>query len=236
MDIVRRYGRPQSSTSDLLTIMVGLGLLYKDRPTRAYCLTPRAALLGGAVQPSVVRDGQLVALINRLSAQTGLAVGVFGVVGLNLQICCWRSGMSKRPASKTARLSGGQQDTLADSAAGWLLLSTIAQPTRDGMIRRMNAEAAPDRRFFVPDMMARVRQCRDQGHATGVAGFGSTARVTSILLPGLPDHQPLAIGLVYEPSDQIDPAQLLRTLQDAVAGIDEQETASAGVQPLFNAA
>ena len=29
MDIVRRYGRPQSSTSELLSALVEMGLLYK---------------------------------------------------------------------------------------------------------------------------------------------------------------------------------------------------------------
>jgi DNA-binding IclR family transcriptional regulator len=237
MDIVRRFDRPQSSTSELLSNMVGLGLLYKDRSTRSYSLTPRAALLGGAVQPRVVRDGRLIALIDRLSAQTGLAVGVFSMVGLKLQVCSWRSGKRKLCASSAAGLSGGQQEHLSDSAAGWLLLSTIAQPNRDGMIRRLNAEATPERRFLVPEMVARVQQCRDQGHATGIVGFGSACEVTAVLLPGLPTNQPLAIGLVSEPSDQIDSAHLLPSLQDAAAwSVDEEEPAFAGVQPLFNAA
>ena len=35
MDIVRRYNRPQSSTSELLSSLVGLGLLYKDAYSRS---------------------------------------------------------------------------------------------------------------------------------------------------------------------------------------------------------
>ena len=237
MDIVRRFDRPQSSTSELLSNMVGLGLLYKDRPSRSYSLTPRAALLGGAVQPRVVRDGRLIALIDRLSAQTGLAIGVFSMVGLKLQVCSWRSGKRKPCASNGVGLAGGQQEHLSDSAAGWLLLSTIAQPNRDGMIRRLNAEAAPERRFVVPEMSGRVQQCREQGYVTGIVGFGSAAEVTAVLLPGLPENQPLAVGLVFEASDQIDQAHLLRSLQDAVAwSVSEVEPASGGVRPLFNAA
>lgn len=237
MDIVRRFDRPQSSTSELLSNLVGLGLLYKDRPSRSYSLTPRAALLGGAVQPRLVRDGRLVSLIDRLSAQTGLAVGVFSMVGLKLQVCSWRSGKRKLRASGAPGLSGGQQEHLSDSAAGWLLLSTIAQPNRDGMIRRLNAEASPERRFIFPDMVARVQECRDRGYATGAVGFGSTAEVTAVLLSGLPENQPLAVSLVYEPSEQIDAATLLNSLQDAVAwSVAEEEPASAGVQSLFNAA
>lgn len=237
MDIVRRFDRPQSSTSELLSNLVGLGLLYKDRQTRSYSLTPRAAMLGGAVQPRMVRDGRLVGLIDRLSAQTGLGVAVFSMVGLKAQVCSWRTGTRKLRTANAMGLAGGQQEHLSDSAAGWLLLSTVQQPQRDGMLRRLNAEAAPERRFAFADMVACVQQCRDTGHATGIAGFGSIADVTAVLLPGLPENQPLAVGFVYEPSDQIDAAALLRTLQDAVArSVSEEAPASAGVQSLFNAA
>src|SRR5262245_41006196 len=46
MDIVRRYNRPQSSTSELLASLVDMGILYKDASSRSYTLTPRAAILG----------------------------------------------------------------------------------------------------------------------------------------------------------------------------------------------
>ena len=58
MDIVRRYNRPQSSTSELLSSLVNLGLLYKDPVSRSYSPTPRAALLGSTTQPDIIRDGR----------------------------------------------------------------------------------------------------------------------------------------------------------------------------------
>ena len=81
MDIVRRYDRPQSSTSELLSSLVDLGLLYKDMATRSYTLTPRAAMLGSQTQPDFVRDGRLSGLVEKIAAQTHLSVGVFGMVG-----------------------------------------------------------------------------------------------------------------------------------------------------------
>lgn len=237
MDIVRRFDRPQSSTSELLSSLVDLGLLYKDPCSRSYSPTPRAAMLGCATQPSMVRDGRLTGLIDRLSAQTGLGIAVFGMVGLKAQIYTWRPGTRAVRTSGPAGFTGGQQEHLSDSAAGWLLLSTVAQPRRDGMIRRLNAEAAPERKFAFAEMAAHAQQCRELGYASGVAGFGSIADVTAVLLPGLPENQPLAIGFVYEPSDHIDPSTLLRSLTDAVARcVDEQNPAPASVQPLFNAA
>jgi DNA-binding IclR family transcriptional regulator len=216
MDIVRRYNRPQSSTSELLSSLVGLGLLYKDPFSRSYTPTPRAALLGCSVQSGLVRNGRLPGLIDRLSAQTGLGIAVFGMVGLSVQIFTWRGGRHPLRTSQTDGFCGGQQECLTDSAAGLLLLSTVPQPRRDGMLRRLNAEAAEDRKFVMSEISARLQLCLDSGYANGVAGFGSIADVSAMLLPDQPAGQPLAIGLVYEPNEQIDPLALRHTLADAI--------------------
>lgn len=237
MDIVRRYNRPQSSTSELLSSLVGLGLLYKDPFSRSYTPTPRAALLGCSVQSGIVRDGRLSGLIDRLSAQTGLGVAVLGMVGLHVQIFSWRSGKWPLRTSQTDGFCGGQQERLTDSAAGMLLLSTLATSRRDGLMRRLNAEAAPDRKFSVADMAMQVQACQEQGIAHGVAGFGSIADITAMLLPEQPANQPLVIGLVYEPSEQVNAEALRQTLADAVSRCSaDYSRAPANVEMLVGAA
>jgi DNA-binding IclR family transcriptional regulator len=168
MDIVRRYNRPQSSTSELLSSLVNLGLLYKDPTTRSYSPTPRAALLGSVTQPDMIRDGRLVSIVDRLVAQTGLGVAVFGMVGLNVQIFSWRGGNATLGTSRWQGFGSGLLERMSDSAAGQLLLSTIAQPRRDGTIRRLNAEAADDRKFVFADMASMVEAMRDTGFAHGL--------------------------------------------------------------------
>lgn len=222
MDIVRRYKRPQSSTSELLTSLVDLGLLYKDPYSRSYTLTPRAAILGSHFQPAMVRDGRLMTLIDRLPAQTGLSVAVFGMVGLNSQIYTWRSGTRRLRAGGSEIFCGGLQERLTESAAGWLLLSSVAQPRRDGMVRRLNAEAPDDRKFSFPEMSARVQSGKDRGYAVGPIGYGSNADVCAVLLPGQPENQPLAIGFVYDPSEHVDTTALIQCLQYAVQRCGEQ--------------
>ena len=237
MDIVRRFNRPQSSTSELLSSLVDLGLLYKDPCSRSYAPTPRAAMLGGAVQPHVVRDGRLTGMIERLSAQTGIGVAVFGMVGLTVQIFCWKAGKRALRTASPEGFGGGQLEHLSDSAAGWLLLSTVAQPRREGMIRRLNAEASLERKFSPTEMAARAQLCRENGYSTGLAGFSSIADLTAVLLPGQPENRPLAIGFVYEPSEQIDKTALLQSLNNAVERcVNEQAVQPASVQQLFNAA
>jgi DNA-binding IclR family transcriptional regulator len=236
MDIVRRYNRPQSSTSELLSSLVDLGLLYKDPTTRSYTLTPRAAMLGTVAQPQIVRDGRLTGLIYRLVAQTGLAVAVFGKVGLNCQIFSWRAGNRALQTANPKGLGGGLQERLTDSAVGWLLLSTVQQPRRDGTIRRLNAEASQDRKFVHADMVERVQNAQDAGHAAGPAGFGSIADVCAVLLPGPTDNQTMAIGFVYEPSDQIDSQALVRCLNETIARCLSEPEGSAGPAVPFSSA
>lgn len=236
MDIVRRYGRPQSSTSELLSSLVELGLLSKDPFSRSYRLTPRAALLGTAGQPAMIREGHVVKLIDRLSAQTGLAVALFGMVGLKTQIVTWRAG-SRASTAATRGLHGGLQEPLSDSAGGWLLLSTIAQPRCDGVVRRLNAEAAEDRKFSLAEMSARLQSCRTSGNVRGPAGFGSSAQTVAVILPCEISEHPLAIGLVYGPEDRVNPDSLMDCINDAIRQIiAKDDAAPASVKPLLTAA
>lgn len=221
MDIVRRYNRPQSSTSELLSSLVELGLLYKDPYSRSYSLTPRAALLGSAGQSGPVRDGRLVRLVDRLAAQTGLSVAIFGMVGLNAQVIDWRRGARGQDCA----LLGGAQTPLAYSAAGWLLLSTVAQQRSDGMVRRLIAEAPEERKFAFADMAAALNKCRDEGHARGPVGFGAKGETLCVLLPGTEPGHPLAIGFVYAADAGTKAQALLDCVNDAVRhclGSDDQ--------------
>lgn len=212
MDVVRRYNRPQSSTSELLSSLVELGLLHKDPYNRSYSLTPRAALLGNAGQSGAVRDGRLVRLVDRLAAQTGLSVAIFGMVGLNAQMIDWRRGVRGQDCA----LLGGTQTPLAYSAAGWLLLSTVAQQRSDGMVRRLIAEAPEERKFAFAEMATELHKCRDLGHARGPVGFGAKGETLCVLLPDIDPAHPLAIGFVYAADAGTKAQALLDCLNDAV--------------------
>lgn len=236
MDIVRRYNRPQSSTSELLSSLVELGLLYKDPYSRSYRLTARAALLGTASQEDVIRDGRLTRLMDRLVSQTGLCVALFGMVGLKAQIVSWRSG-PRAAAAPTSSLYGGMQEPLSDNAAGWLLLSTVPHPRSENIIRHLNANAAEDRKFSCGEMTERLQACRETGHAHGAAGFGSTAEVLAVLLPDQPKDHPLTIGFVYGQEDNVNAESLLQCLDEAMRQVLGDHVAeTANVERLANAA
>lgn len=222
MDFVRRYERPQSSTSELLSSLVELGLLTKDAYSRTYRLTPRAALLGTGGQSGVVRDGRLVKLADRLTAQTGLSVAIFAMVGLKAQIVNWRTG-ARGSASAVRGLFGGLQEPLAQSAPGKLLLSTIDQRRCEGVLRRLNAEAPDTRKFPVADMAMMVTAARDSGKVHGPVGFGSSAQCIAALLPADACDQPLAVGFVFGAEDNVNPDSLLTCLSEGIRQVLGQD-------------
>jgi DNA-binding IclR family transcriptional regulator len=223
MDIARRYKRPQSSTSELLAILVEMGLLYKDPNSRSFTPTPRAAMLGSMCQPAMVRDGRLAMLLERLAAQTGHGAAVTGMVGLQVQMFRWIAGACHLATTLPCGLSGGALAPLCDSAAGWLLLSTLATERREGVLRRLRAEAPVDRAFNTAEVRERVETCGRQGFAIGPAGFGTTARMCAVLVPNEAGERPMVVGLVHAPNTVTEPQALVAMLQKAV-----QECVDAG--------
>lgn len=234
MDIVRRYNRPQSSTSELLSSLVELGLLHKDPYSRAYSLTPRAALLGTSGQPELIRDGRIVRLMDRLVAQTGLSVALHAMVGLDAQIVSWRHG--PRAPAATRELTGGVKEPLVRNAAGLLMLSTIARPRCEGMVRRLNAEADDLSKFQFSEVMALIDGCRDARHILGAAGFNTGVEAVSGLIPRQPEGHPLAVSIVYGKDDKVNPETLLQCMGDAMRSCLPDPEATTNVEQFPHAA
>lgn len=222
MDIARRYCRPQSSTSELLTLLVEMGVLYRDAGSRSYTPTPRAAMLGSLCQPSLVRDGRISMLTERLVAQTGLGTAFMGMVGLHVQLFRWLRGSTP----PTANIHGGLQERLCDSAAGWLLMSTIVPERRKSIIRRLRAESGDGRAFSCSELNDRVQECARQGYVTGPSGFSPNSDTSAVLLPYGPDERPTILGFVYEPSPEIDPPALIALLKRSVQSCVNQSSVS----------
>ncbi len=212
MDIVRRYGRPQSSTSELLASLVEMGFLYKDAHSRSYMPTPRAAILGSGAQPSLLRNGQLLAMMDRLAAETRRGVALMGMVGTHVQMFSWADG-GRAPGRD---LKAGASEPLSRSVAGLLLLATQGPELRSGLLRRLNAEAPADRKFNHLEMIERIRGFDSQGQAVGESGFVAGAEMCAILLPREASERPLALGMLYQSGDA-DADDLLARLRLAVA-------------------
>lgn len=235
MDIVRRYDRPQSSTSELLSSLVELGLLHKDPYSRSYRPTVRAALLGATTQADMVRDGRLVRFMDRLAAQTGLSVILYGKIGLEAQIVNLRHG-AQSPSWVKSNFFGGMKEALGRNAAGWLLLSTLEPDVLDGALRRLNAEAGEAEKFNQREMHFRVGEAARSNIATGPAGFGSSGSMVATLLPGSPHEDRLAVGIVLNRETSADPSLLAQYIEQAAESYLAAPPAARPVQQLVTAA
>lgn len=209
--IAAHHGWPQSSTSDLLAVLVELGLLYKDEDSH-FLPTPRAAMLASRTQPPILREGRLAGLMEQLAARTGLGIAVVGKVGRDAQVFGWTEPSGAAGAPRPGRLSSGQKTPLHETAAGWLLLSTLGPVRARAVLHRLRGEAAEERKFSLEALGARVQACARQRHVFGPAGFGAAWDICGVLVPGTPDDQPLVIGLVFDKS-RAAPHALVSELQ-----------------------
>jgi DNA-binding IclR family transcriptional regulator len=219
MDIVRRYGRPQSSTSELLATLVELGLLYKDSRSRYYSPTPRLAALGISAQPELIRNGHLFAFMDRLAQTTRNSVGLFGMVGTQVQI--FRLVPGPEPVMRD--IGYGACEQLAASAAGLLLLSTLPAEQANRILWRLNAEAPPARKFNPAETREQVSAMRRNGHATGPAGFCPGVQMAATLLPRTGTEHPLALGMMYPATATVDAEALVATLNRSLAQCNASE-------------
>lgn len=214
MDIVRRYGRPQSSTSELLCALVEMGLLYKDPGSRSYSPTPRLAALGYACQPDGVGDGRLFAYMDKLAQTSRCGVGLFGIVGTHVQIFRWVHGAEL----DGLELGCGSSALLSSSAAGLLLLSALGTEQASKMLWRLNAEVNAKDRFDLNEINQKVVRFGQSGHATGASGFAPHTRMTTVLLPDEVGERRLALGVIYGANSAVNPEALVATLEHGVQG------------------
>jgi len=225
MDIVRKYGRPQSSTSELLGALVEMGLLYKDPFSRSYRPTPRMAALGQAAQPEPIADGRLFNYMDRLAQASRLGVGLFGMVGTHLQVFRWTGSTE----IKDNALACGSSTLLSRSSIGLLLLSTLGLTQANKLMWRLNAEAPADDRINLAQAGELVASCERAGHVTGEAGVVPGAQATAIVLPPEICDRPLALAVIYRPRPSIDADALVTSLRHGVAQLLGQEPAEGSI-------
>lgn len=212
-DIVYRCGRPQSSTSELLKVLVTLGMLYRDSETRSYVPTPRLAALGQALQPEAIGSGRLFSYMARLAQTSRCGIGLFGMVGTRVQVLHWESGGEPRGR----RIAGGQAVQLSSSAVGLLLLSSLGEEQAGKVLWRLRAEAGTEREGFdLREAKVRTAAFGRTGRAVGASGFAPGTDVAAVMLPGYLDERSLALGAIYPAGSAVDPEAILSTLQRGV--------------------
>lgn len=195
-EISRALKCPQSSTSVLLRSLVSLGYLQNDRYRRTYYPTRRVCLLGNWVDPTLVRQGELLMQANELAKQTQQTVIIATINGLQVQHIYLNRSQNGSATSGPSHV--GMHRSLAGTALGKALLAGHSDKYVSQMVWRINAERSDhEPSINIPALLSELQQGRKRGWFTGDGSDSSRYGIAATL-----DHkqQLLSIGL-----DQVGP-------------------------------
>jgi DNA-binding IclR family transcriptional regulator len=211
MDIARSMGYPQSSTSELLSCLVALGYLHRDRFARTYRPSARVALIGAWVQPSFFRQGCLLPMMDDLAQQSDAPVVLATKVGLEVQYI-----HAVAPQGDASRWTPGAKAPLLHSAAGKALISTMDTELVRKVVHRLNAEAEAEMRVSADALVDDLRAIRAQGYSVGAQEFGGG--MVAVLLPQATAEEQLVLGICGPSADVAERTEdYVRLLRAAVA-------------------
>jgi len=183
---------PQSSTSTLLRSLVAMGYLSYNPETRAFASTTRVALLGSWVNGTMLSDGPLIRLLQRLNAQTGQAV----VLAVRNQV--WSQYIHVVQAISPVRMYvvKGSRRPLVRSGTGLTFLTDLPDNEIKRIATRHNAETPhAHERVCLATLIDQVKAVRDNGYAfnhdTVTAGGGAIA----VKLPRLENGEQFSVGI-----------------------------------------
>lgn len=211
-EISRALQCPQSSTSVLLRSLVHLGYLQNDRYRRTYYPTRRVSLLGNWVDPTIVRQGELLMHTDELAAQTAQTVVIATMNGLRAQYIYVNQSQSE--AAGAGALHIGMHCTLAHTALGKALLAGHSDKYVSQLSWRLNGERLEGEPFIhIPTLLADLERGRKRGWFTGE---GSDSSHSGIAVALDRKQQLLSIGIEQSgpmsEEQEIHYAELLKNL------------------------
>ena len=190
-DIYSKFDYPPSSASGLLKTLVQLGYLDYDRYTRTYMPTMRVHGLGAWVKNSMF-GSNIIALVDYVVEVTGETVSIGTQSDLFMQY------IHTVPSPRAIRLSikPGAIRPLARSGLGWLLLSSRIDREIEELVRRINAETAPNaEKTDIDALMGIIRTIRADGYVMSQHTVTEGAGVIGMLIPERRHGRTLAIGV-----------------------------------------
>jgi DNA-binding IclR family transcriptional regulator len=211
-EISRALHCPQSSTSVLLRSLVHLGYLQNDRYRRTYFPTRRVSLLGNWVDPTIVRQGELLMHADALAARTGQTVVIATINGLRAQYI-YVNRPQKEPAGFDA-LHVGVHCPLARTALGKALLAGHSDKHVSQLAWRINGERSEQEPLIhAAELLAELERGRERGWFAG-EGIDSSQSGIAVTLDR--KQQLLSIGIAQRgpmPEAQaLNYAELLKNL------------------------
>jgi DNA-binding IclR family transcriptional regulator len=217
MDIARAMACPQSSTSELLSCMVALGYLHRDRYARTYRPSTRVALLGAWVQPKLFRQGHLLPMMDDLAEATGATIMLAAKRGTSIQYIHVVAAPDATPEPPTE----GTIASLLHSAMGKMLLASQERDQLRALVHRLNAEIEdPALRVSYAVFIEELDAIRTHRFSVNYSEAGGA--VLSVLLPrsctGANTEEQIALSIFADPGFvRQNEERLVRMLRNTVA-------------------
>ena len=185
-------GVPQSSMSALMKSLLAQGFVDYDTRARTYTPSVRVALLGSWLMGGAQKHDNLLGIMQELNAETGDTVMLGVLNGVETQYIHVINSYQRL----RFHLRPGMMRPMFRTAIGLVLASLRDDAEIGRMVRRVNTESErPEDLIHETDVMARVKEVRENGYLITSNLATPGAGVVATLLRNGPSTRLLAIGI-----------------------------------------
>jgi len=199
VEVSKKLGYPQSSTSALLKSMVKLGFLTHDAQKKNYFPTERVPLLGSWMNPDLFGEGIIQRLLKAIAQRTQHVV----VLGIKNGDEAEYVQVIRPKKSPIHHVSLGTRRPLGNSGVGRVLMSRFSDKEVCCLLRKINAYRAPDEPAVdVKAFIASLAETRAKGYYLSIDQVVKGAGLISMPFPSHQNSRLFAVG-VAAPTDVI---------------------------------
>tara|TARA_E500000318_G_scaffold78156_1_gene73080 strand:- start:37596 stop:38420 length:825 start_codon:yes stop_codon:yes gene_type:complete len=214
VEISKKLGYPQSSTSALLKSLVKLGFLAHDAKRKSYFPTEQVPLLGSWMNPDLFGEGTIQKLLKAISARTKNTVILATKNGDEAQYI----QVIRSKKSPIHHVSLGTRRPLGNSGVGRVLMSRFNEDEICRMLRKINAYRAPDAPAVdIKAFLASLEETRAKGYYRSTDQVVKGAGLISMPFPNHLDSRLFAVG-VAAPTDIIlrSEAEIVKIMREEI--------------------
>jgi DNA-binding IclR family transcriptional regulator len=192
VEISRKLGYPQSSTSALLKSMVKLGFLTHDAQRKNYFPTERVPLLGSWMNPDLFGEGIIQRLLKAIFQRTQHVVVLATKTGDEAEYV----QVIRPKKSPIHHISLGTRRPLGNSGVGRVLMSRFSDEEVCRLFRKINAYRAPDTPAVdVKAFTASLAETRAKGYYVSTDQVVKGAGLISMPFPSHLNSRLFAVGV-----------------------------------------
>jgi len=191
--VARALDYPQSSTSEIMRSLNVLGYLSYNNADRTFAPTSRVRLLGSWVMGQLHGEDRLSSLVRKVNAISGQTA----YLAIRNKLESQYIQVAQATTSLRLHLTPGQRRPLLRSTSGRALLKDVCDSEISKLVRRVNAEKAPDESLINFDQLLEdVSFVRENGYLyVAKSEISPGAAVIAVSLPDEMFPVPTVIGV-----------------------------------------